>query len=138
MEPDQSLTRSEAQALLAYVEATYRSVTATRRRVAIGALAVAIVFGLLSLFSAVQWLTTRASIDDVADRPLVDVVGVEIPDPRPALERGQLRLQSMVWGFVSAGTGMVALLFGVLYLLARPPRAPVLSSEQGPPEPAPK
>lgn len=126
MEPDQSLTRSEAQALLAYVELTYRSVTATRRRVAAAALAVAILFGLLCAVSTVQWATHRSRISAVPDEALIDVVGVRIPDPRPALERGQLRLQSLVWGLAAAVTGAVALLFLVVYGLARVPPVPEL------------
>lgn len=124
MEPDQPLSRAEAQALLAYVEATYRSVTATRRRIATAALAVAIVFGLLCAASAIQWAATRARIAAVDDTPLVEALGVEIPDPRPALERGQLRLQALVWQLASAGTGVVTLLFAALYALLRPSAAP--------------
>ena len=126
MEPDQSLTRAEAQALLQYVELTYRSVTATRRRVATAALAVAILFGLLCAISTVQWATTRSSIDAVADESLIEVVGVRIPDPRPALERTQLRLQALVWGLAASVTGAVTLLFLAVYGLARVPPPPEL------------
>ncbi len=138
MEPDQPLTRAEAQALLGYVELTYRAVTATQRRIAVAALTVAVVFGLLAATAGVQWATTRSAIDEVRDEPLVDVVGVQIPDPRPALERGQLRLQSLVWGVIAAAAAAVALLSLIVFLLARPPRAPALPARQVQPPPAAK
>lgn len=116
---EQPLTRAEAQALLQYAEATYRSVTAYRRRIATAALAMALVFGLLFLLTAAQWLSTRARVDDVADVPLIEVVGVEVPDPRPALERAQLRIQSLLWGALAGASGAAATLFVAVYLIAR-------------------
>lgn len=123
-EHQEALTRAEAQALLGYVEATYRSVTSSRRRIATALLAVAILFGLLCLVSAVQWASTRARIAAVEDAPLVEALGVEIPDPRPAIERGQLRLQALVWQLITIAAGAIALVFLALWALTRPPPAP--------------
>lgn len=128
MEPDQPLTRAEAQSLLSYAELTYRSMNATRRRVAMTALTIAILFGLVAVAGAVQWASARSRTAAIEDVPLADVLGVEIPDPRPAIERGQLRLQALVWQVVTLATGTSALLFFALYLLARPPTAPKLES----------
>lgn len=120
MDPEQPLTRAEAQALLSYAEATYRSVTASQRRIAVVALALATVFGLLSLVSGSQWLQTRSSIDDVVDEPLVEGFGIQVPDPRPALERAQLRIQSLIWGVAAAASVALTLLFAAVYAIVRP------------------
>ena len=128
MEPDQPLSRAEAQALLSYAELTYRSMTATRRRVAMAALTVALLFALIAVGGAVQWASTQSRLAAVEDAPLVEALGVEIPDPRPAIERGQLRLQALVWQVVTLTAGASALLFGALYLLARPPTGPKAAS----------
>ncbi len=118
---EQPLSRAEAQALLQYAEATYRSVTTYRRRVAAAAVALMIVFGLVCVFAAAQWLSTRSRVDDVPDRALVEALGVEIPDPRPAVERGQLRLQSLLWGVVTGAAATMTLLSLAVYLMSRPP-----------------
>jgi hypothetical protein len=121
MDAEQPLTRPEADALLHYVEATYRAVTAPQRRVAMAALVLAALFGVLTLIGGVQWLRTRARIDDVADKPLVEALGVAIPDPRPAMERAQLRIQALVWGVAGVAAAMLGLLFSAVYAVARPP-----------------
>ena len=120
---DQPLTREEAQQLLARTEAIYRSVTGPRRRVATAALILAGLFGVLTLVSGVQWLQTRSQVEQVVDEPLVEALGVEIPDPRPAMERARLRIQALVWGVATAGAAAVMLLFAALHLVARPPAA---------------
>ena len=124
MDAEQPLTRTEARALLQYAEATYRSVTASQRRIAAAALALTVVFALLCLISGVQWLQTRSRVAAVVDAPLVEALGVEIADPRPALERMQLRVQALAWGGATGATGLLALLLGAIYLVARPPAPP--------------
>lgn len=129
MEPDQTLTRAEAQVLLAYAERTYRSVTDVRRRLSRVALIVAVLVSILFVIALLEWLSTRAAVDDVEDRPLVEALGVEIPDPRPAVERAQLRVQAAFWGFASLVTAAAALLFLAFWALTRPSPPPNLAEE---------
>lgn len=124
MEQDEALTRAEARALLAYADVTYRAVTSLRRRVATVALAVAVMFGVASIVSTVQWASTRSDVAAVADDPLVDVLGVQIPDPRPAIERAQLRVQMLLWGFGALATAAPALVSLAVYLIVRTPPVP--------------
>ena len=124
VEDEQALTRAEARALLAYADVTYRSVTSLRRRVATIALAVAVLFGVLCIVSTVQWAGDRARLARVTDEALVDVLGVQVPDPRPAIERGQIRVQILLWGFGAATSGAVTLLFLAIYCVLRPPALP--------------
>ena len=119
---DEPITRDEAHALLQYAEATYREVTSTRRRLARVALIVTAVFALLFVVTASQWLGTRNRVDDVRDAPLAGALGVEIPDPRPALERAQLRIQALLWGSLSAVSAVAALLSFAAHVIARPGR----------------
>jgi hypothetical protein len=130
---DQPLTRTEAEALLRYAEATYRATTAWRRRLAAAAAVFAVLFGLLFLVSAAQWWITSASIDDVVDAPLVEALGVEVPDPRPALERAQLRIRALLWGLAACGTGSALLVFGGAYFVVRPPPEIVPTASGQPP-----
>ena len=87
------------------------------------ALVLAGLFALLTLFSGFQWLDTKSQVADVADKPLVEALGVEIPDPRPAVERTMLRMQALVWGAATAGAATFTLLFSAVYLVARPDAA---------------
>lgn len=124
MDGDAPMTQAQGQALVEYAQLTYTAVTSWRRRMAAAALAMAIVVGAMCAFSATQWLSTRDRIAAVPDSALIEGFGVSIPDPRPGLERTQLRVVSLLWGFASGVTGGLALLFLVIYALARPPKEP--------------
>ena len=124
MEPSEPLTRAEARALLAYAEVTYRSVTSLRRRIATVALAIAVLFGILCVASTIQWAGTRFRLTAVADEALIDALGVQIPDPRPVIERGQLRVQMLLWGFGALTTAAITLLSLGIYAVVRPPPLP--------------
>ena len=114
----------EHAALLRYAELTYRAVTEQRRRQAAVALGVAAVFGLMAVWSALQWQSTRSTIADVQDASMVDVMGLQVPDPRPMIERGELRLRAFVWGAAAAATAVLALLALGVYAVVRPAPAP--------------
>ena len=124
MDTDEPLTHAQAEAILEYAQLTYTAVTSWRRRLASVALIMATVVGLMCAFSATRWLSTRSELADIPDEALIDVMGVEIPDPRPALERAQLRVVSLLWGFGAGLTGAITLLFLALHALARPPAGP--------------
>lgn len=79
-------------------------------------------FGVLMLVSGVQWLQTRSQIEQVVDEPIVEALGVEMPDPRPAVERARLRIQSLVWAVAMVAAAAFALLFAAIHLVARPDR----------------
>ena len=121
MEDEPPLSRAEAQALLRYAEATYRATTASQRRIATAALALTCLFALITLVAGVQALRIRAGVDDVADRPLVEALGVQIADPRPFMERAQLRIEAVVLGVAAAGAGLITLLCLAVFAIARPP-----------------
>ena len=123
MEPPPGPT-PEAEVLLRYAQATYTAVTEQRRRVATALLVVAAGFAALAVVCGVQWATTSAAVDDVEDAALVDTLGVRVPDPRPALERAELRLRAFGWAVLAGGALLVAVVSGGLYLLIRPSALP--------------
>lgn len=133
MAAPEPLASDDVDALLRYAELTYRSVTSFRRRVAVTALVLGVLLGLASAFCAMQWLTTRSTIAGVEDSALVEAFGVEIPDPRPAVERGQLRVEALLWAFAAGALATLALFFLGMWALARPGPAPppVRYSETG-------
>lgn len=118
------MSRGDAEVLLRYSQAIFRAVTEQRRRQATAALIVAVLFGLISLWSLAQWVTTRNAVAEVPDDPLIEVVGVGIPDPRPALQRGELRLRAFVWGAAAVASGTMLLLGALAYFLVRPTPLP--------------
>lgn len=124
MDAEEPLTRAEARVLLAYADLTYRSVTSMRRKLAAGALVLAVVFGLLCILGAMQWASDRSQLAAIEDRTLIDTLGVQVPDPRPAFERGQVRVQMLFWGVVAATSGGMTLLWLGVYWLVRPPPLP--------------
>lgn len=124
MEAEEPLTRAEARALLAYADLTYRSVTSMRRKIAAMVLVLAVLFGLLCIVTAVQWAGDRSRLAAIEDRPLVDALGVQIPDPRPAFERGAVRVQMLVWGVTAAVSAVLTVLCLGVYWLVRPPPIP--------------
>ena len=124
MDADEPLTRAEGKVLLEYAHLTYDAVTSYRRRLARIALGMAAIVGVLCIFSATQWLSTSNRVSEVGDETLVEAMGVQIPDPRPALERGQLRVIATLWEFVTIASGVITVMFLAAYALARPPRLP--------------
>ena len=124
MGSNEAIPPAQADALLRYAQATYRATTDLRRRVALITLAVAVVFGLIALWAAWHWLTASAAADAVADAAIVDVMGVRIPDPRPALERGELRVRAFGWSLVGGASALVSLFALGIYWLVRPTRLP--------------
>lgn len=124
MDAEEPLTRAEGKALLEYAQLTFEAVTSYRRRVARVALVMAAIVGLMCIISATQWVSTNNRADEIADETLVDTMGVRIPDPRPALERGLLRVLATLWAFVTTATGFLTVMFLAAYALARPPREP--------------
>lgn len=124
MEAEEPLTRAEARTLLAYADLTYRSVTSMRRKIARGALLLAAAFGLVCALGLTQWASDRSRLAAIEDRPLIEALGVEVPDPRPAFERSQVRVQMLFWGFVAASTAGMTLLWLGIYWLVRPPPLP--------------
>ena len=124
MAEEQPLTRREAEALLVYAEATHRTVTGFRRRIAAVGVVVAVTFGAISGWALLQWGSTRTQIAAVPDDPLIEGLGIRIPDPRPAVQRGELRVRSLLWAVVALGSGVVALLGLGLFLLVRPAPLP--------------
>ena len=136
MDAEETLTRAEARALLAYADLTYRSVTSMRRKIAGGVLVLAALFAVLCAGTAMQWADDRSRLAAIEDRTLLDALGVEVPDPRPAFERGQVRVQMFLWAFVAAVCGALSALCLAVYWLVRPPPVPAeirQLQERGPP-----
>ena len=130
----ESEERVHDAALLRYAEATYRAVTEQRRRQAAVALGVVLVFGLVTLIAGVQWISVRTQVDELPNDPLIEAFGVSIPDPRPAIERVELRIKAFVWGMVSITSLMLSLLAVGTYLMVRPtPLGPAPATERAPP-----
>ena len=126
------ITQSQAADLLRYAQLTYRAVTEQRRRIALITLVVACVFGAITLWAGSNWLSAKSAIDDVEDASIVDVMGVQIPDPRPALERGELRVRAFGWGVIGGTSLVLALLASGVYLFVRPtPLPPDLGAAAG-------
>lgn len=117
-------TQSQATDLLRYAQLNYRAATDLRRRMSLVALAVVVVFGLLALWGAMNWLSATAAADAVEDEAIVDVMGVRIPDPRPALERGELRVRAFGWSLIGGFSALMSLLAAGIYWLVRPPPLP--------------
>ena len=137
MDAEEPLSRAEARALLAYADLTYRSVTSMRRKIAAGALVLTAVFGLLCILGAMRWAEDRSQLAAIEDRVLIDTLGVQVPDPRPAFERGQIRVQMLFWGVVAVTTGGMTLLWLGVYWLVRPPPLPaeIRELQERPPPP---
>ena len=121
---EQRVGVDDTERLLRYAELTFRAVTDQRRRLAIIALSIAALFGLVTLFGGFQSLSLRSRIDAVEDATLVEAVGVEIPDPRPAIERTSLRLMAFVWGVLALASLIPTLLALLTYWVIRPPAPP--------------
>lgn len=121
---DEPMTRADAAVLLAYSQAIHRAITEQRRRQAAVALAVTLLFGALAVWAGLQWSSTRQAVAEVPDDPLIEVLGVRIPDPRPAVQRTELRVRALLWGAGAAGATTIALLAAAAYLLVRPSPLP--------------
>ena len=100
-----------------------RAVTEPRRRVSVTFLAVAVVCGVLCLFCLLRASTLRAQASAVQDAALVEALGVAIPDPRPNLERLELRARAAVWSVGAGATAGVGALAVLTWLALRPSRS---------------
>ena len=127
---------SDTERLLRYADLTYRAVTDQRRRLAVVALSIAALFGLATLVGGFQSLSLRSRIATVEDAALVDAMGVQIPDPRPAIQRTELRLMAFVWSVVAIAALIPTLLALLTYVVVRPPPPPRFDrAGPGPPQP---
>ena len=114
----------EVERLLAYADATYRLVTEQRRRLAAVALFVALCFLALAAAAGYGWADARAQASEVQDAALAEAFGVRIPDPRPALERLELRTRALVFGVVALTSGATGLLALGVWAIVRPSPPP--------------
>jgi Short C-terminal domain len=109
----------------------YQAVTVGQRRAVWLLVVVAALFGAMALWSVGRYADLRGQIDAVKDSALVDRFGVRIPDPRPTIERAELRLRATAFGGLAVVSGLVTVGATVSALLVRPPkdlRAPKASS----------
>lgn len=111
-------------ALIDLTVLTYRAATEQRRRLASFLTAVTLLFGLLGLAAGYQWLQIQERVAAVEDRPLVEALGLRVPDPRPAMERTALRVRGAVYGVAAIAAAVMALLALGLRLLVAPSRPP--------------
>lgn len=100
----------------------YQAVTAGQRRAATLLAVVAVLFGVVALWSVGRYAALREQVDAVEDAALVDQFGVRIPDPRPAIERAELRVRSTAFGSLAVVAGLMAAGAAVGALLVRPPK----------------
>ena len=99
----------------------YRVVTTWQRRAAWVLAVVALSFGAVCAWSTLRTLDLRAQADAVEDVTLAQGFGIRIPDPRPTIERAELRVRSTAHGGLAAVTGLVAATALSGALLIRPP-----------------
>lgn len=132
---ENAVSPAELERLLRYAELTYRAVTEQRRRQAVVALVVGGVFAVVTVFAGLQWQSVRSQVGEVADADLVEALGIRIPDPRPAIQRGELRLKAFVWGVVTVGALVLTVLALAVHQMVRPstPSARNVARERGPP-----
>lgn len=102
----------------------YRVVTTWQRRAVWVLAVVAVLFGLVALWSFDRYLMLNEQANAVEDQALVERFGIRIPDPRPAIERAELRARASTFGGLAVVTGLVAVGAVLGTLLVRPPRSP--------------
>lgn len=100
----------------------YQAVTAGQRRAATLLAVVAVLFGVVALWSVSRYTALKEQVDAVEDAALVDRFGLRIPDPRPAIERAELRVRATAFGGLAVVVGLVAAGAAVGALLVRPPK----------------
>jgi hypothetical protein len=100
----------------------YYAVTTGQRRVAWLLMVVAVLFGVVAIWSAGRYVRLQEQVDAVKDSALVERFGVRIPDPRPAIERVELRMRATAFGGLAVVAGLVAAGVAIGALLVRPPR----------------
>jgi hypothetical protein len=128
------LSRPQRARLPRYAEATYLAVTQQGRRQAAVALGVVLVFGIVTLVAGMRWAALRTEITELPDDPLIEAFGVRIPDPRPAIERTELRIRAFAWGMVAMTSLVLSLLAFGIYLLVRPtPLRAIAPTDRAPP-----
>lgn len=110
--------------LLRYAELTYQVVAGQRRRQAWTRLLVALVLGALAVVAGLRWADAREQARGVEDEALVEALGVSIPDPRPAIQRAELRVRAFFYGWAAVSCGSLALLSVAAWAAVRPPPAP--------------
>lgn len=115
--------------LLRYAEATYQAVTDLRRRTAWVALVLAVACLLAAAWSGLRWREANAAAAAVQDRALVEAFGVSLPDPRPSLERTELRARAFLHGSVAVGAAGLGLISLAVSALLRPAPPPSRSGE---------
>jgi len=116
-----------------YAFLAYQAVTATRRRSARVAAAVAVLFAVMSLWGLARQADLRRQAAAVEDAALVEALGVRIPDPRPDIERLELRVRATAYGVVALVAALPAAAAALLWLLLRPPTPPSGPAPTAPP-----
>jgi hypothetical protein len=99
----------------------YRLVTSWQRRVAWVLAIVTLLFAAACLWSALRAVELNGQAAAVEDVALVDRFGIRIPDPRPAIERAELRVRATAYSGLAIGTGLAASVTLLGVLLVRPP-----------------
>lgn len=99
------------------------NLVATGLRRAVWVLAVvALLFGCVAIWSASRYASLEARADSIEEAALVEGFRVSIPDPRPTIERAQIRVRAAVFGGLAAVTGLIALGALSTALLIQPPK----------------
>lgn len=99
----------------------YHVVTTGQRRAVWLLAVVAALFAVVALWSTGRYVELRKQVDTVKDSALVERFGVRIPDPRPAIERAELRMRATAFGGLAVVAGLVTVGMAVAALLVRPP-----------------
>ena len=99
----------------------YHVVTTGQRRAVWLLAVVAALFAVVALWSTGRYVELRNEAATVKDSALVERFGVRIPDPRPAIERAELRMRASAFGAFAIVAGLVTVGMAVAALLVRPP-----------------
>lgn len=108
----------------------YHVATTGQRRAAWLLAFIAVLFGVVALWSLSRYAELQQQINTVQDSALVERFGVRIPDPRPAIERAELRVRATAFGGLAVVTGLVTVGAVIGALLIRPPKEPGAPGEQ--------
>ncbi len=102
----------------------YRLIASGLRRASMALAVIALLFGLVAVWSGLRYFDLTAQVTAIQDAALAHGFGLRIPDPRPTIERAVLDTKATAFGLLAAGTGLVALGTLVGALFVRPPRLP--------------
>ncbi|HUH07328.1 MAG TPA: hypothetical protein VML96_05925 [Egibacteraceae bacterium] len=108
--------------LLERAEETYLLLMRSRRRLAVFALVMTLIFGAAAVQFTVRYLDARRAAEVIEDRVLFDAFGITIPDPEPAILRIELRARASINGFLAAACAGIAALWLLGAAMAAPPR----------------